>query len=203
MKAKKIITATKNIDLDIVSTTLLTVEEAEQLPDKVLNSVRGGWWLCSPGHNGLAACVFGGYGIFYVDGDYVCKELGVRPVITFTSSDLEVGDKFVAFNYEWTVVFPNKALCDDVIGHSLLCDICSSKGCPYKEETCKDCKCNLNREDGVKGDCLKEINEGEWIVHYNDIFPIESTEECSICHAEQYINGNDDNYCPNCGVKMK
>lgn len=58
-------------------------------------------------------------------------------------------------------------------------------------------------EDGVKGDCLKEVNEGKWIVHYNDIFPTESTEECSICHAEQYINGNDDNYCPNCGAKMK
>ena len=44
---------------------------------------------------------------------------------------------------------------------------------------------------------------GEWIVHFDDLFPEESTEECSVCHAEQLINGNDDNYCPNCGARMK
>lgn len=43
---------------------------------------------------------------------------------------------------------------------------------------------------------------GHWINHYDDLFPAESTEECSICHQEQSI-GNDDNYCPNCGAKMK
>lgn len=43
---------------------------------------------------------------------------------------------------------------------------------------------------------------GHWINHYDDLFPEESTEECSICHQEQSI-GNDDNYCPNCGAKMK
>lgn len=58
-------------------------------------------------------------------------------------------------------------------------------------------------KDDTEDGCMKEASEGEWIVHYNDIFPVESTEECSICHAEQYINGNDDNYCPNCGAKMK
>ena len=44
--------------------------------------------------------------------------------------------------------------------------------------------------------------QGEWIVHFDDLFPEESTEECSVCHAEQLINGNDDNFCPNCGAKM-
>ena len=59
-------------------------------------------------------------------------------------------------------------------------------------------------EDGVKGNCLKEASEGEWIVHFDDLFPEESTQECSICHAEQYLRyGDDDNYCPNCGAKMK
>lgn len=43
---------------------------------------------------------------------------------------------------------------------------------------------------------------GEWINHYDDLFPEESMEECSICHELQSI-GNDDNYCPNCGAKMK
>ena len=48
-----------------------------------------------------------------------------------------------------------------------------------------------------------EPERGEWIVHFNDLFPAESTEECSICHAEQLINGNDDNFCPNCGARME
>ena len=44
---------------------------------------------------------------------------------------------------------------------------------------------------------------GEWIMHIDDLFPCESTQECSICHAEQIINGNDDNFCPNCGADMR
>ena len=48
-----------------------------------------------------------------------------------------------------------------------------------------------------------EPKQGEWIVHFDDLFPEESTEECSVCHAEQLINGNDDNFCPNCGARMK
>lgn len=45
--------------------------------------------------------------------------------------------------------------------------------------------------------------KGEWIMHIDDLFPCESTQECSVCHAEQLINGNDDNYCPNCGADMR
>ena len=45
--------------------------------------------------------------------------------------------------------------------------------------------------------------KGEWIMHIDDLFPCESTQECSICHAEQLINGNDDNFCPNCGADMR
>ena len=48
-----------------------------------------------------------------------------------------------------------------------------------------------------------EPKRGEWIVHFDDLFPEESTEECPVCHAEQLINGNDDNYCPNCGARLK
>lgn len=48
-----------------------------------------------------------------------------------------------------------------------------------------------------------ERPHGEWIRHIDDLYPVESTEECSICHEEQRITGNDDNFCPNCGAKMK
>lgn len=119
MNVKKIITVTKSIDCDIFGATLLTTEEAKQLPQEILTTVADNWWLRSPGiSNENAACVFGKHGYVHPYGDCADKEFGVRPAITFVSSDLEVGDKFITFGYEWTVVFPNKALCDDVIGYS-------------------------------------------------------------------------------------
>ena len=50
---------------------------------------------------------------------------------------------------------------------------------------------------------LEERPEGEWIMHIDETFPNESTQECNVCHAEQTICGNDDNFCPNCGAKMQ
>ena len=44
--------------------------------------------------------------------------------------------------------------------------------------------------------------QGEWINHFDDLFPEDSTIECSICHEEQPLE-IDDNYCPNCGARMK
>ena len=46
------------------------------------------------------------------------------------------------------------------------------------------------------------VRHGHWINHYDDLFPMESTQECSVCHAEQMLTMLDDNYCPNCGAKM-
>ena len=43
-----------------------------------------------------------------------------------------------------------------------------------------------------------ERKKGEWIKHMDDLYPAESTIECSICHHHQPLT-IDDNYCPNCG----
>ena len=52
-------------------------------------------------------------------------------------------------------------------------------------------------------DNLTSEATGRWIIHFDDLFPEESTQECSLCHATQYLRyGYDDNYCPNCGAKM-
>ena len=48
----------------------------------------------------------------------------------------------------------------------------------------------------------QEVRHGHWINHYDDIWPVESTMECSLCHEEQGIDMLDTNYCPNCGAKM-
>lgn len=48
-----------------------------------------------------------------------------------------------------------------------------------------------------------QSKQGVWIMHIDDLFPCESTQECSVCHAEQLINRNDDNFCSNCGTRME
>ena len=47
-----------------------------------------------------------------------------------------------------------------------------------------------------------EAVQGEWIMHVDDLFPCESTQECSVCHHHQPMNIYDDNFCPNCGAMM-
>lgn len=44
--------------------------------------------------------------------------------------------------------------------------------------------------------------QGEWIMHIDDLFPEESTQECSNCHEHETIKICNDNFCPNCGAKM-
>ena len=83
---------------------------------------------------------------------------------------------------------------------SLQVDLCSGIAC-------KDCSMSTER-----GDCRVEKwidtfpsadrPEGRWIVHFDDIWPEESTIECSVCHEEQPLE-IDDNFCPNCGEKME
>lgn len=47
-----------------------------------------------------------------------------------------------------------------------------------------------------------EQKTGQWIMHISDLFPAESTMECSNCKHEQPLI-IDDSYCPNCGAKME
>lgn len=46
------------------------------------------------------------------------------------------------------------------------------------------------------------VVHGRWIYHTSDIFPADSTQECSVCHEEESMMMGNDNYCPNCGAKM-
>ncbi len=54
------------------------------------------------------------------------------------------------------------------------------------------------------GEPYKDRPHGEWIFHTDDLYPAESTQECSVCHSEQNMLGlYDDNFCPNCGADMR
>ena len=57
--------------------------------------------------------------------------------------------------------------------------------------------------DEMPGADVAEVKYGEWINHFDDLFPAESTQECSVCHHEQGRDLLDDNFCPNCGADMR
>lgn len=44
---------------------------------------------------------------------------------------------------------------------------------------------------------------GKWIMHVDDLFPAESTQECSVCHEHETMSVWNDNYCGNCGAYMR
>ena len=48
-----------------------------------------------------------------------------------------------------------------------------------------------------------EPKKGHWIYHPDDLFPAESTQECSVCHEEEFMSLCNENFCPNCGADMR
>lgn len=77
----------------------------------------------------------------------------------------------------------------------------------------KDLRDALYDADAIAMEGVKIINQfpsadvapvrhAHWIYHRDNLFPIDSTQECSYCHAEEYLTLDNDNYCPNCGAKM-
>ena len=77
----------------------------------------------------------------------------------------------------------------------------------------KDLRDALYDTDAITMEGVKIINQfpsadvatvrhAHWIYHPDDLFPSDSTQECSYCHAEEYLTLDNDNYCPNCGAKM-
>ena len=54
----------------------------------------------------------------------------------------------------------------------------------------------------ILGDVPSVQRKGKWIMHPDDLFPMESTMECDQCHKHQPCT-IDDNFCPNCGADMR
>ena len=81
------------------------------------------WWLRSPGYDSnSAAYVYLGGSVLYI-GHLVCNDYGaVRPVVVLRlnpeSVNLQIGDKLHFAGYAWTMIAPDMALCDDVVGQT-------------------------------------------------------------------------------------
>lgn len=82
--------------------------------------------------------------------------------------------------------FHHKA-CKEVASHSGYGDI------DYTESQCKHFTPTAD---------VAEVKHGKWIYKVDDLFPAESTQECSICHEEESCTLCNENYCPNCGAIM-
>lgn len=50
---------------------------------------------------------------------------------------------------------------------------------------------------------VQPVKHGRWIEHPDDIFPLDSTIECSVCGEQENVNIHNDNFCPNCGARMR
>ena len=61
----------------------------------------------------------------------------------------------------------------------------------------------LNKLEEHDRELLKSNEQrfGTWIIHSDDLFPSESTQECDQCNEHQSIDCSD-NFCPECGAKM-
>lgn len=60
----------------------------------------------------------------------------------------------------------------------------------------------VDRVKEIKPADVRPVVRGRWKVHYDDIWPTESTQECSECHEEvplQIVC----KFCPSCGADMR
>lgn len=72
-----------------------------------------------------------------------------------------------------------------------------------REELIKALQYDRGQYDKGFADGLEVAKKhGRWIYHISDLFPAESTQECSECHVHEFITIANENYCPNCGAKM-
>lgn len=111
---------TRNVsDIEITGITLLSTEEAENIP-RELRSMHDFWWLRSPGCFEGNAAIVKYDGLISLDGYYVDRNrYGVRPALIFDpeSSDLKLKDEFRMAGYNWTVITENMALCNGIIAY--------------------------------------------------------------------------------------
>ena len=117
----------KAVSLNIVEVTLLSIEEAARVPEK-LRAIGRWWWLRSPGMAVARACYVGRDGSTSPVGYYVGNSpyeneegscIGVRPALVIgnlKALNFVMGEEIELAGHRWTIISGNMALCNDVIG---------------------------------------------------------------------------------------
>jgi len=103
-------------DLDIKDITLISIEEAEKIP-QVYREFYDWWWLKSNGSNGYQTANVSSDGSIYTYGDSIIYNRDyVRPALivnNLESFNLPTCSKLVINNIEWIKISDNMLLCDD------------------------------------------------------------------------------------------
>lgn len=115
MKICKVVKKIEFVDIEFCEITLLSIEEAKKVPQK-LRAIGDSWWLRSPGIlDDFSGSVLGD-GLVYHSGISVYdNELGVRPALkiyNLESLNLKVGNEIIVGGEMWTVVDEDLALCN-------------------------------------------------------------------------------------------
>ena len=120
MNAQKIIKTIQPIELDITGITLLSAEEAKEVPED-LRVIREWWWLRSPGYYAYRASLVTNDGYVDTDGHTVDDhDNAVRPALrvsNLNSVNLQIGDEVALADHTWTVIPGGMALMNDIIGY--------------------------------------------------------------------------------------
>lgn len=121
MKLKVIRKTKEEVNLKITGATLLSIEEAEALPDH-LRRYTNWWWLRSPGTKHIYASYVNcpGYINFNKYGEFVDNsETTIRPALkieNLKSLGLKVGDSIFFDDKEFEVISDTLAFCTTDIG---------------------------------------------------------------------------------------
>lgn len=118
MEVETIKTGRENIE--IKRATILTEEEAKQIPEEC-RKYREPWWLQSPGTQPDTVAYVSFDGTILSDGQPVNCKTKVRPALVLADSPaatLEVGDKFIFDGKPFEVIGDRLALCLTDIGTS-------------------------------------------------------------------------------------
>lgn len=180
MKVTRVITEELELNLKITEATLLTIEEAKQLPEKLKNYDRY-WWLQSHGYTyNFAANVIYGGSVSSAGSLVNCYNYAVRPVLIISnteSSGLKIGDVFKFGGKQFEIISDNKAFCLTDIGL-----------CNFREDWRADDANNYEKSDVKKfidewfEKSIEEVNNKE-----NEIKETnknESIYKCRDCRSE-------------------
>lgn len=66
-----------------------------------------------------------------------------------------------------------------------------------------ECVVDVDRIIEAQAADVAPVERGKWIIHGDNLFPLGSTQECSVCHEHENITLVNNNYCPNCGARME